>query len=126
MKTSLNSFRSALLLIMVGVLSTVAAAQDPSRLPKSLASETFNLKEETEVGLEIEARSPGASWGREGAEAAALLVSVDGVYNQDLLLWAGDEVFSYRVILGRLTRGQHTVSVALNLARSSAGAQRAE
>ena len=111
---------------MVGVLSTVAAAQDPSRFPKSLATETFNLTEEIEVGLEIEARSPGASWGREGAEAAALLVSVDGVYNQDLLLWAGDEFFPYRVMLGRLTRGRHTVSVALNTARSAAGAQRAE
>ena len=32
-----------------------------------------------EVGLDIEARSPGASWARQGAEAAALLVSVDGL-----------------------------------------------
>jgi len=126
MKISLNSFRFALLLIMVGVPSTLAAAQNPSRFPKPLASETFNLTEEIEVGLEIEARSPGASWGRERAEAAALLVSVDGVYNQDLLLWAGDEFFPYRVMLGHLARGQHMVSVTLNLARSAAGAQRAD
>jgi hypothetical protein len=82
--------------------------------------------EEMEVGLEIEARSPGASWAREGAEAAALLVSVDGVYNQDLLLWAGDELFPYRVMLGHLPGGKHTVSVALNTARSAAEARRAE
>ena len=79
-----------------------------------------------EVGLEINARSPGASWQREGAEAAALLISVDGVYNQDLLLWAGDELFQYRVMLGHLTRGKHTVSVSLNPPRSAAKAQVAE
>lgn len=101
-------------------------AQNIAQPPQSLAAETFNLTEETEVGLEIEARSPGASWAREGAEAAALLISVDGVYQQDLLLWAGDELFSYRVMLGHLRRGKHAVSVALNPARSAVGARRAE
>ncbi|MCA1850274.1 MAG: hypothetical protein LC672_04300, partial [Acidobacteria bacterium] len=103
-----------------------AVAQTILEPPKTLASETFNLTEETEVGLEIEARSPGASWARKGAEAAALLISVDGAYNQDLLLWAGDESFPYRVMLGRFAKGEHKVSVALNGARSAAGALRAE
>jgi hypothetical protein len=76
--------------------------------------------------LEIEGRTRGGSWSRPGAEAAALLVVVDGVYNQDLLLWAGDELFNYRVLLGRLSKGKHTISVALNPARSAPKAQRAE
>jgi hypothetical protein len=104
----------------------VTAMKNISHLSKSLATESFELTEEMEVGLEIEARSPGASWAREGAEAAALLVLVDGVYNQDLLLWAGDELFHYRVALGHLPKGKHTVSVALNTARSAAEARRAE
>jgi len=104
----------------------LAAAQSSSQPTTALATETFIVAEETEVGLEIEARSPGASWAREGAEAAAGLISVDGEYNQDLLLWAGDELFQYRVMLGHLTKGKHTVSVALNLPRSAAGAQLAE
>lgn len=112
------------------ILSTTgtrpAMAQLILQRSPSLASETFNLAEEMEVGLEIEVRSPGASWARKGAEAAALLISVDGAYNQDLLLWAGDEVFRYRVILGRFPKGKHTVSVVLNMARSAAGARRAE
>jgi hypothetical protein len=91
-----------------------------------LAAERFTLADDDEVGLEVEARSPGASWGREGAEAAALTVLVDGAYNQDLLLWAGEEVFKYRVTLGRLAKGAHTVSVAINAERSAAGARRAE
>ncbi len=132
MKTPLNFFSLLLLLlIFVDTSSSTtgthfAARQNISQLPKPLATEVFNLTENMEVGLEIEARSPGASWAREGAEAAALLVSVDGVYQQDLLLWAGDELFSYRVMLGRLNRGKHTVSVTFNKARSAAEAQRAE
>ncbi|MEP6637084.1 MAG: hypothetical protein ABJB97_10195, partial [Acidobacteriota bacterium] len=42
------------------------------------------------------------------------------------LLWAGEELSHYRVILGRLPKGKHTVSVTLNPERSAAGAQRAE
>jgi len=129
MKTKLRVFRLSPLILILFCLSTatyVVAMQGTFQLPKPLATETFKLAEDMEVGLEINARSPGASWGREGAEAAALLVSVDGLYNQDLLLWAGDELFQYRVMLGHLPRGKHTVSVALNLPRSARGAQLAE
>lgn len=132
MRTTLNSFSLPLLLSTFVYMSSsttgahLAVTKNISQLPKPLATETFNLTEEMEVGLDIEARSPGASWAREGAEATALLVSIDGVYNQDLLLWAGDELFSYRVMLGRLPKGKHSVSVALNTARSAAEARRAE
>ena len=132
MKTTLSLPGLALLLLTSVYTSPSptgthpAAKQGSQQPPRPLATEAFSLSEDMEVGLEIEGRSPGASWGREGAEAAALLVFVDGVYNQDLLLWAGDEMFRYRVMLGRLARGRHTVSVALNAARSAAGARRAE
>ena len=125
MKLKLSVVRLSLLLFIFVFSSTatrISAAQTNSPLPKPLATETFNLAEDMEVGLEINARSPGASWAREGSEAAALLISVDGIYNQDLLLWAGDELFEYRVMLGRLAKGKHTVSVALNLPRSARGA----
>jgi len=129
MKTKLSFFSVSLFLLTFvcsSMAMTIAATQRISRLPKPLATEVFNLTGDMEVGLEINTRSPGASWAREGAEAAALLISVDGIYNQDLLLWAGDEFFQYRVMLGRLTKGKHTVSVAMNLPRSAAGARIAE
>jgi hypothetical protein len=129
MKTKLSFFCLSPLLLTIVCLSTaahIAARSSNSQPLKPLATERFNLNEDMEVGLEINARSTGASWAREGAEAAALLISVDGVYNQDLLLWAGDESFQYRVMLGRLTKGKHRVSVALNLPRSAAGAHLAE
>ena len=122
----------AALLLTCGCAPLVAVrAQNPCApgAPKTaapLAAETFTLAGDAEVGLEVEARSPGANWGREGAEAAALTVLVDGAYSQDLLLWAGDEAFKYRVALGRLPKGRHNVSVALNAERSAAGARRAE
>lgn len=127
MKIKLNCFSLLLLIVICSSLANpTAGTQKKSQLPEPLATETLDLKNDVEVGLEIQARSPGASWALEGKEAAALVISVDGIYNQDLLLWAGDELFQYRVMLGRLTKGKHKVSVALNRARSAAGAQLAE
>jgi hypothetical protein len=131
MKTTLHFLGPLLLLIFLSMspntlVTQVTAMQSRSGLPKPLATEAFKLAEDMEVGLEIEARSPGASWARKGSEAAALMILVDGSYNQDLLLWAGDESSRYRVMLGRLPRGKHTVSVSLNPARSAAGTQEAE
>ncbi|HVQ40474.1 MAG TPA: hypothetical protein VMS31_23230, partial [Pyrinomonadaceae bacterium] len=65
MKTTLNGFLFFLLLLPFVCSSSaahvvVASALEPS--PKPLATKRFNLKTGTEVGLEIEARSPGASW----------------------------------------------------------------
>ena len=132
MKTTLHFLGLPLLLLVFvftfpkTVVTQITAMHSSSKLPKPLVTEAFNLPEDMEVGLEIEGRSPGASWAREYDEAAALIISVDSSYNQDLLLWAGDEPSHYRVMLGRLPKGKHTVSVALNPARSAAGAQVAE
>jgi hypothetical protein len=128
MKTKSTFLYLQLLLSLLIYTSTAMrlTAQSTSQASEALASESLNLAEDMEVGLEIEARSPDASWARPGAEAAALLVLVDGVYNQDLLLWAGDELFRYRVLLGRLSKGKHTLSVALNPSRSAPRARRAE
>lgn len=100
-----------------------AAAQNNGA---ALATRQLNLTTASEVALEIEARAPGASWARTGAEAAALIVSVDGKYNQDLMLWAGDRLYTYRITLGQLSPGAHQISVSLNPARSARAAQRAE
>ncbi len=129
MKSQLK-FCGRILVVFTFFCLSLSASQDvKSRFTPAaprLAQEIINLPAAMEVGLEIEARSPDASWLSEGREAAALSISVDGKYNQDLLLWAGAEVFTYRVALGRLSGGKHRVSVALNPARSAAGARWAE
>ena len=126
------TLRLSLAVVLTAVCAQSAArAQNPCataapKTPEPLAVKTFELGNDQEAALEIEARSPGASWARKGSEAAALVVTVDGAYNQDVLLWAGEEFYRYRVLLGRLPKGRHKVSVALNEARSAAGARRAE
>jgi hypothetical protein len=132
MRTHRGRLRLSLLVLLTSACASAAVrAQNPCApaAPKTaapLASETVELKDDVEVALEIEARSPGASWERKGSEAADLVVTVDGAYNQDVLLWAGEGFYVYRVLLGRLPKGTHRVSVALDEARSAVGARRAE
>ncbi|HKE56934.1 MAG TPA: hypothetical protein VKB46_09540, partial [Pyrinomonadaceae bacterium] len=111
-------FRICASLISLLLLATMSVA-------RPLRSQDFTLETESEVALEIEAKSPGASWAKKDAEASALRIEVDGQYNQDLLLAAGDSAFTYRVMLGRLTAGKHHVAVVLNQARSAVAAQQA-
>jgi len=96
-------------------------AQNVSSSTSLLADKAFELTDEAEVGLEVIARSRGASWAKRGAEAAALTITVDGVYSSDLILWAGDEPFTYRAHLGRLSPGKHTVALRLNKLLSASG-----
>lgn len=133
MRTNRGRLRLLSLAILLNAFCAppVARAQNPCApaAPQSsttLAVETIELKDDMEIAVMIEARSPGASWARKGSEAAALVVTVDGAYNQDVLLWAGDRFYEYQIMLGRLSKGRHTVSVALNEARSAATARRAE
>src|ERR1044072_4800772 len=130
MRTISGRLRLTLIVFLTAVCAPSAArAQTPCvpSVPKSsapLAVHTFEAPGDQEVTLEVEARSPGASWARKGSEAAALVVLVDGTYNQDVLLWAGDGIYRYRLLLGRLPEGSHKVSVVLNEARSAAGVRR--
>ena len=133
MRTTLSRARLGLLLLLTAACAPhfAARAQNPCSPPAPktagpLAAETVRAGGGEEFVLEIEARSPGASWARKGSEAASLVVTIDGAYNQHVLLWAGDEFHRYRVTLGRLPQGAHKVSVALDPARSAAGARRAE
>jgi hypothetical protein len=93
---------------------------------EELRREQIEIKQAGEVGLEIEARCPGASWAIPNQEGAALLISVDGAQKQDLLLYGGGQQFTYRVLLGHLEKGKHTVTLSLNPARSAPQTKKAE
>lgn len=133
MRTIPGRVRLSLLILLTAVCAPAAVvraqnpcAPAPPQAAEPLAAESFQLGSSQEVALEIEARAPGASWAHKGSEAASLVVTVDGAYHQDVLLWAGEGFHRYKVLLGRLPKGSHKVSVALNEARSAAGARRAE
>jgi hypothetical protein len=74
---------------------------------------------ENELVLSLTAQAAGASWLLNGTESPVLTVFVDEKYNQDLMLFAGAEKFTYRVSLGRFEKGKHTVAIALNETRSA-------
>lgn len=91
-------------------------------LGKSIAAQSFEVKSkmnQNESILTIEAATENASWAAKDAESAALTIFVDGVYNQDVMLFAGREKFAYQVLLGRFGRGKHRVEAFLNKARSA-------
>ena len=77
------------------------------------------LPDGAEIVLEIVASVPSASWERPDAEAAVVTVFVDGKYNQDVMLFAGENSFNYQARLGRLTAAPHKIQIALNNARSA-------
>lgn len=92
---------------------------------KQLMRATSALSRATEnLGLlELKASAPNSSWGKASAEAAVLTVFVNGRYNQDIVLFAGAEMFIYRTVLGNLGAGKQEISIVLNEKRSAPNAR---
>ena len=114
MKTTLTFFSLALLLLTVVYTSasttgTHRTTQNISQLPKPLATETFNLMEKMEVGLEIEARLDAVladpvcphedlvELSRDGVSTAGLTL---GAHDTDLQL--GDSVGGLRALASNI------------------------
>lgn len=89
---------------------------------ETLGEKTFRLESEAEVLLDLTASAPHTSWAELGCEAAVASVFVDGRYNQDVFLFAGAQVFTYRIMLGRFQAGEHMLRVDFNRKRSAAKA----
>ncbi|MGH9838391.1 MAG: hypothetical protein ACREEM_06370 [Blastocatellia bacterium] len=87
-----------------------------------LVEKKFRATEEAEALLDLTASAPGTSWIEKGREAATATIFVDGRYHQDLILFNGAHRFTYRVMLGRVQPGDHTVRVELNRKQSAAQA----
>lgn len=69
---------------------------------------------EAEVVMSLTASAPGASWAREGAEAPLCDVSVDGRLNQNVVIFQGEESWTYKVFLGRFAPGPHELVIEKN------------
>lgn len=83
----------------------------------------FTTDRDGEVGLTIHASVPVSNWGQAGAEAIVLTLRVNGRYSQDVTLFMGATPHDYKVLLGRLRRGTHTLSYRRNERYSARGAQ---
>lgn len=89
---------------------------------QSLLEKRFRAETEAEVLLDLKASAPHTSWVEAGSEAAVATLLVDGKYNQDIFLFAGERVFDYRVLLGRFQPGEHTLRIDFNHKRSASKA----
>jgi hypothetical protein len=59
----------------------------------------------------VRAGCAGCSWGEVGREAVVLRIAVDGRYSQHLALVRGERQAEYRVGLGPLSAGRHTIGI---------------
>jgi hypothetical protein len=89
---------------------------------QTLSENTFTVSTEAEALLDLTAVAPHTSWGQAGSEAAVATIFVDGQYNQDLFLFAGERRFTYQVMLGHLQPGQHVLRVEFNRKQSAPNA----
>ncbi|MEO6212455.1 MAG: hypothetical protein ABIP65_02395 [Vicinamibacterales bacterium] len=70
----------------------------------------------------ITAGCGACDWGLAGHEAVVARVSVDGAYSQHLLFTRGESAAPYRIMLGRLTAGEHRLTIERDPERSSRSA----
>jgi hypothetical protein len=81
----------------------------------------FHTDRAGEVVADLLMASPGADWGRAGAEATVADVRVDDAPPFQVMLFAGEERRTYPVFLGRLSAGRHRLSIEQNIEHSARG-----
>ncbi|MBS1788705.1 MAG: hypothetical protein JST85_13340 [Acidobacteria bacterium] len=96
------------------VLFTVSASA------QTLVEKKFTASAESEATLDLTASAPGTSWEKSGSEAATVSIFVDGKKHQDAILFAGAKPFPYRLLLGRVATGEHSLRIELNRTQSAA------
>lgn len=84
---------------------------------------TFTVSSSGEALLDLTAIAPGVDWSKKGQESAVITLTLDGKYNQDIVLFMGQQKFTYQVALGHVEPGVHTLKAALNLDKSPEGAK---
>ncbi|HEV2689623.1 MAG TPA: hypothetical protein VGV35_13765, partial [Bryobacteraceae bacterium] len=78
----------------------------------SLRAATFTVVKQGEVTAGLEMRAPGTDWATPGHEAKLITVLVDGNAQQQVMLYAGADTFSYPIFLGALAPGAHRLDIS--------------
>jgi hypothetical protein len=90
----------------------------PRAQDRPLLSRGFVVDAPAEVVATITATCARCDWAVRGREAVLLELTLDGAYSQHVALVRGGRA-QYRVLLGRLDRGAHTLIVRRDAARSA-------
>jgi len=106
------------------LFAVLLAAMPQGGVPEQAIAREFHFQMPVarEALAEITASAPGASWERTAAEGVVATISLDGEYNQDLILTRGGEQQTFRVFLGPVAAGVHLLRVARNERWSAASA----
>lgn len=115
----------AIAVIALFTLAPAAHAESdakPAASAAPLREAAFDVPAPSEVVAAISASCEPCDWGIPGQEAAALRLTVDGRYSQHLYLARGGSRSTYRVMLGPLAKGKHTLSLLRDAQASARGA----
>lgn len=101
-------------------VTSVSYHDKPYRI-NTLQEMTFSFVSEHpgETLFDLLAAVPGGDWAAEGRESAFVTIYVDGEYNQDLILFYGEDIFPYQRLLGRLEAGEHEIRIVFSEEKSS-------
>jgi CheY-like chemotaxis protein len=67
----------------------------------------FKVSKTSEVVAELDMRAPGTDWAEDGNEARLATLVLDGEPQQQVMLYAGADQFTYTVFLGKVAAGEH-------------------
>lgn len=112
---SLIIFFATCLTVSMFLLATAAFVS-----AQTLQEMKFTANIESEATLDLIASVPGSSWEKAGSEAATVSIIVDGKKHQDAILFAGAKQFRYRLLLGRVAVGEHSLRIEFNRQQSAA------
>jgi len=116
-----RAHRFLLFYLLAALCGCTSSAQAPAGV--TVAEREIAVPSDGEVVLSVTASGPATAWNRNGAEAVAVSVHVDGVYRSDIVLFRGETPFSYETLLGGLRAGAHRVTLMREPSKSSAGAR---
>jgi hypothetical protein len=100
-----------------------ASAEAPQAAAQSATTTRFTAARAGEALLLLTAYAPYTDWGVAGRESAVVTVTLDGKFSQDVVLFNGAASYTYRVSLGPVGAGWHTVDAAYNAEKSRPGAR---
>ena len=106
-------------ILTICFLSVFIYAQTPTDLNQNESYiHNINLDSDGEYLLYINLSS-NTSWEEENNESAVLTVFIDGIYNQDIIIYNGSEEHTYKQALGFLNTGEHSLQFYFDYNKSS-------
>ena len=119
-------FNLTILIILILTNICFLFSQFPVELSRNQTTIPFILEVEngSEFLLEFIAYS-NTEWGEPNSESSTITIGIDGYwedYNQDIILFNGTNLFNYKISLGYLSEGSHTIEFKFDYNKSSVDA----